>query len=254
MHFEGVEDEGLLKSLRERSCTELRKDESTPSVGLLRSRALRDRKEFIDALRSLAYYGATVEFEIRERQEPVQVVFRVTPGDIYPIRSVDVEVQPPAPELERSMPSPVQMGLNPGTPAKALGILDAGSAIARRARERGYPFASVGEPRVIADHLTQDAAVTLTLETGSFARFGDIAVVDLVSVERSYVYGKLPWKRGDPYNEALLDELRKRLSEPRLFSVIRVDRSSNWPMTTQRPTGAATWKAMSWCTGSWGRV
>lgn len=222
--FEGIENAEMLKTLKLISRTEGRKDEPPPTEGLLRRRAEGDVREFIAALRSVGYYGASIETTIDESHDPVKVVFSVNTGRVYRIQSVEVQVQSEERETGGSMPTPAELSVAEGEPAHAQKILDAGDALVRRMKNRGYPFASADEPRVVVDHRTEGVAVTYLLDTGPAARFGDTSVTGLKSVEERVVLGKIPWKKGDLYDEALLADLQKRLTDLRLFSLSRVKR------------------------------
>ena len=225
VNFEGVVNGHMERDLRLLSTTVIRKDQPPPTLGLLRARVERDIPELVLALRSLGYYGATIEGEILDELDPVKVIFHVHTGNMYIIRSVEIEKPEDDLELLEHVPSPVDLDLTPGMPADARKILDAEAALERTMKARGYPFARVQNTRVVVDHRTEDVSVTFPLVPGPSAIFGRTEIEGLATVAPDYVNVRIPWQEGDRYNEDLLIEYRQTLSDLRLFSLIRITRA-----------------------------
>ncbi len=223
--FEGVVDDRMERDLRLLSTTVTRKDQPPPTLGLLRARVERDIPELVLALRSLGYYGAAIEGEILDELDPVRVTFRVQPGNVYTIRSVTIEKPEDDLELQQHVPSPLDLGLTPGMPADARKILDAEGALAAKMKTRGYPFARVQNTRVVVDHRTEDVSVTFPLVPGPPATFGHTEIEGLTSVAQDHVLVRIPWQKGERYNEDLLQEYRERIADMRLFTLIRISRA-----------------------------
>ncbi len=219
--FEGVGDKKIEQALRIRSDAERRKNDPPPVMGLLRHRAQRDVQEFQDVLKSMAYYGALIESLIDETSEPLLVTFRVNLGKRYAIRSLEVET-PASFTRTSGIPAGDSLGLGVGTPAEAQRILDARDLLVQKTKNAGYPFAQAGEPRAVVDHRTESVAITFPLDPGHFARFGDTSISGLGAVEEEHIVRRIPWKKGEPYNDGLLSDFHKRLTETRLFSLVRV--------------------------------
>lgn len=219
--FVGVGDGKIEEELRIRSDAEKRKNEPPPVLGLLRRRVKNDVEGFQDVLKSMGYYGARIESEIDETRDPLLVAFRVDPGKRYSIRSVEIETAPSSAGASR-IPTSDSLGLTPGSPAEAQRITETRDALVQKMRNRGHPFAQAAEPRVLVDHDTEDVAITFLLNPGPFAKFGDTSLSGLNTVEEGHIVRRIPWKKGDPYNDALLSEFHERLTETRLFSLVRV--------------------------------
>ncbi len=225
VNFEGVVDDRMERDLRLLSTTVTRKDQPPPTLGLLRARVERDIPDLVLALRSRGYYNASMEKQIMEDRDPVKVIFQVSPGNVYTIRSVEIEKPEDDPELQRHVPSPGEIGLTPGMPADARKILDAEEALAGTMRTRGYPFARVQNTRVVVDHGTEEVSVTFPLVPGPAATFGQTELEGLDRVERDHVLVRIPWQEGERYNENLLHEFRETLAGMRLFTLIRISRA-----------------------------
>ncbi len=237
--FEGIVDDDLEKDLRFLSNTVIRKGQPPPTLGLLRARVARDIPELVLALRSRGYYSASIDGKILEDTDPVKVIFEVDLGNVYKIHTVEIQRPWDDPELQRHIPTPSELGLTPDMPADARKILDAENALATRMRTRGYPFARVENTRVVVDHRTEQVSVTFPLVPGPAATFGETEIQGLTSVEKDYIKGKIPWQKGDRYNEDLLQEYRKRLTDTRLFTLIRtshgkeLEEDGSLPMTIE---------------------
>ena len=226
VRFEGIEDKALLENLHSASNTVAFKDKPPATVGLLGRRAEGDLPRLLQALKSNGYYGAEVDFAIDESAEPVQVTFHIKPGPAYPLQSVKIELTHEEAGVRSKLPSVGELKLAVGEAARARPIVDARDTILNRMRERGFPFVKVAEAEVVVDHSTREVSVSYVVDSGPAARFGETNVTGLQSVEESFVKTKLPWRKGDPFNAARFPELQNRLSETRLFSLIRITNGS----------------------------
>jgi translocation and assembly module TamA len=217
--IEGVEDEPLRALLNEIAETRRLIDRPPPSLTRLRRRAEDDRARLQRALRSEGYYDATIDISIDPETEPVNVVFQVDPGCRYRLRDVAIEVAPPDADLP--LPGLEELGIAPGTPAVAQAILDAESALVEQARARGYALAEAGERRAVVDHDADAMDLTLRLEAGPLARFGDIEVTGLEEVAPDFVERRLLWRPGELITSERLAEGQRALRDTELFSTIR---------------------------------
>lgn len=106
-------------------------------------------------------------------------------------------------------------------------------------KREGFPFARVSSRRVVVDHATRGVRVAFTLDPGPFARFGETRIQGLKKVREPFVRGRLPWKRGEPFNADRLAEGEKELTETNLFGLVRIiptdslDADGELPMTLE---------------------
>jgi translocation and assembly module TamA len=219
VEIRGVEDRTLRELLEEVSESRRLIDRPPPSLTRLRRRAADDQARLQRALRSEAYYGATIDLLIDDDAHPVHIVFQINPGPRYRLRDVAIEVTPP--ETDLPLPSRQELGIAPGKPAVAQTILDAETALVERARARGYALAAAGERRAVVDHEADAMDLTLQLVAGPLVRFGETEVVGLTAVERGFVEQRLPWRPGDLITSERLTEGQRALRETELFSTIR---------------------------------
>ncbi len=219
--FEGLANGELEKELRLLSNTVNRKGQPPPTLGLLRARVQRDIPGLVLALRSKGYYNASIEEAIHEGEFPVKVIFHVKAGNLYEIERVVIAYPKDDEALAAYVPTPSELGLTIPMPADARQILDAEEKLTALMKSLGYPFARVADTRVVVNHSTEKVSVTFPLSPGPSATFGPTEIQGLATVKESYVVGKIPWQQGNRYSEELLQEYRKRLTETRLFSLVR---------------------------------
>ncbi len=221
VEFEGVEG-GLRDDLSAVSDTVAFKEKAPATIGRLRRRVEDDIPRFIELLQAQGYYGSKADFRIDEDAAPVVVAFIIDSGPAYPLKSVTIKSGDDPRDVRGNMPAVTELGLEVGAAARAQAILDARETLVNKMRERGFPFVEVDEPKVVVDHGAQDVSVTFPVAVGPSARFGATTFSGQESVDKKLLRSKLPWREGEPFNAGLFDELRNRLTETRLFSLVKI--------------------------------
>ena len=159
-------------------------DEEKPvsgSLGLL-AKARSERELLIAELYEHARYDGVVEIRIagtaaRRRCRPTPSSARVrcrSQSTSIPARSSRL-----ATWRSRATPptcQPATFGLVRGGPAGSEAILKAEGLIVRALKEEGRPLAKVTEREIVADHATLTLDVTLTVEAGPIAGYGETIV------------------------------------------------------------------------------
>jgi translocation and assembly module TamA len=222
VRFEGVDDRGLKRDLESVSDAVAFKSKPPATLNHLERRARNDIPRLIEALKSQGFYDAEVRTSLDETADPVVVVFHVERGTVYRLKTIDIETEDENAATRKKLPSIRDLKIETGKPARAQSILDARDTITSLMRDRGFPFVKVAEPKVVVDHTTMEVSVTFSVDSGPAGQFGDTAITGLKSLDEKFVRRKLPWRKHDPFNAALFQELRKRLSETRLFSVVNI--------------------------------
>ena len=220
--IEGISDRSLLELLKAVSETVSLREKPPFSPSLLKRRVNEDIPVLQKALRSQGYYGARITPRINRDVRPVQVIFHVHTGSPYILESVDIRVIDHDTAIIRNTPDMEDIGLTLGEPARSKPILDAKHEIFRWYRMQGFPFPEVSEPKAVVDHKKRIVRVSFHVHPGLKAQFGDTAFSGLESVNGEYVRGKIPWKKGDPFNARLLRILEDRVMKTGLFSSVYV--------------------------------
>jgi translocation and assembly module TamA len=213
--------------------------EAPPTSRLaVRQRAERDVGALQQALRAEGYFDGTVSFRLEdpedvpsagivERLEGVGeaapqavVVFEITPGSRYRFGELGIEVVGEGNGYQA--PRPADLGLAAGEPARTQAVLDAEKALLEGARKAGFALAELGQREAVVDHATRTMDVTLAIEPGGRAAFGDVTFTGAEGIEIGFLRGRVPFREGERFDPARLDESRDNLFDTNLFSTIIV--------------------------------
>lgn len=198
------------------------------SIGLIQ-RANGDFEQLIAALYENARYAGEVRILLDGRRladlppdtdlsgggaVPVRIL--VEPGK--PFRFGDISVR----DVDGRVYAADGQGLVSGQLAKSTVILDAENALVLELEKNGHPFARVSGRDVVADHARGVIDVSLELEAGPVAPFGQTAVEGAESVDRDFIARMAGIPQGDQYDPAALAAAEKRLRALEVFSSVTV--------------------------------
>lgn len=218
----GVEDPTLLLLLQQVSDTFSRQDDPPASILHLRRRAERDTEQFTAVFQSRGYYAASVKLDVDRDATPMQVNFEVVPGAQYTLGTIAIAPSGDAP-TEGDLPGNDVLGLTPGAPAVADPIAASNGKLLTYLRTHGYPAPRIVKRDVVVEHATQLVNVTLHVDTGPRAIYGDAQYDGLERVRPVVVDKLLPWPEGGLFDQRQLNTLRTRLYDTGLFATASVD-------------------------------
>jgi translocation and assembly module TamA len=198
------------------------------SIGLIQ-RANGDFEQLIAALYENARYAGEVRILLDGRRladlppdaklggsGPVPVRILVDPGKQF--RFGDVSVR----DADGRVYSAVEQGLAPGQLARSTVILDAEQALVLELERDGHPFAKVSGRDVVADHARGLLDVSLELDAGPVAPFGQTAVDGAESVDSQFIARMAGIRQGEQYDPEELAAAEKRLRALEVFSSVNV--------------------------------
>jgi translocation and assembly module TamA len=198
------------------------------SIGLIQ-RANGDFEQLIAALYENARYAGEVRILLDGRRladlppdaklggsGPVPVRILVDPGKQF--RFGDVSVR----DADGRVYSAVEQGLAPGQLAKSTVILEAEQALVLELERDGHPFAKVSGRDVVADHARGLLDVSLELDAGPVAPFGQTAVDGAESVDSQFIARMAGIRQGEQYDPEELAAAEKRLRALEVFSSVNV--------------------------------
>lgn len=193
-------------------------------VAQIDRRAEADAELLREIMRAEGYYDARVTSRLsgESGSDRIAVTLEVASGPLYRFDSVDLpglaEAGDRAGELRAEFP------IHEGD------IVDADDVVAARARlstelaNRGYPFADVGEERVVVDHASRIATLTQPVAPGGERDFGTITVEDgaeeIFGAEHVATIAR--FERGELYSTAMIDDLRRALIQTGLVSRVEI--------------------------------
>ncbi|WP_271169769.1 autotransporter assembly complex protein TamA [Hansschlegelia plantiphila] len=228
-------DADVEKIASETSSLKSLEKEVPPGPPGLVGRGKADIERIAAALTATGRYAALVEVTIagvsvasesaadaaQRARRPAQVVVRVHPGPVFTLGNVRIQSLDAGSSQVASI-DPAKVGLVPGQPAPSSVVFAAESRIVDKLRNEGYPFAAVKGRDVVADHSRNQLDVTIRVEAGVRAPFGDVTVTGTREVDPKVVLGRVPFKPGDRYSPKKVAELRDEVNKLDVFGSIRI--------------------------------
>ena len=213
------------------------------SLGLL-AKARSDRERLVAALYSRARYDGVVDITIEGRSiddlppdaqfgaGPVPVAISIDPGMVFTLGAVALRGD--AADLE-----PAEFGLVPGGDASSDAVLKAEAEVVRRLKEEGRPLAEVTGSDVVADHATATLAVTLTVEAGPIAGYGETFVSGTETMDPGFTAYVAGLRQGETFSPQDIEDARDRLLALGVFSSVTIkegdtlDANGNVPINVE---------------------
>ncbi|HDL65016.1 MAG TPA: hypothetical protein ENH12_06460 [Proteobacteria bacterium] len=225
----GIKDSGLIELLRSVSDSVDRVDYPPPTRLLLEDMARDDTGKMEKVLRARGFYDGTVTSKVKDKKDRYEIIFSVTPGSPFSLKTIRIIPSENIPETEAKLPSPAEIGLKGGQTGTAKSIISAGGKLLSLLRDQGYPFSKISDRKVIVDFATRTMEVIYQVDPGGRMVFGKSNISGLVNVHEGYVLNLITWKEGEVYSPKLMQEFRDRLSRDGLFSIVQVSHQSEPP-------------------------
>jgi len=216
-------DASLLATLR---------DAAPVGPAALAARARADIDRLTAAMHSLGHYGGTVT--VRIAGEPadtlglidrldalpegarVDVDVTLAPGEVFPLRRVELRGEVPA-TARAAFP------LAPGQPARAAAVLAAREAMRTALRAEGFALAEVSEPDAVLDPAARAVDVAYTVRPGPRLDIGAIAVEGTARLDPAFVRRRLKLAEGERFDPARLEAARRDLAALPAVSSVRIE-------------------------------
>jgi translocation and assembly module TamA len=216
----GVGDEDLTDLLLASSQLMALRARPPDTLAGLQRRVEEDLERLRATLRSEGFYAAKIDYSIEDETRPIAVRLAVATGPRYHLGHYEISYRGETLPEQAEQPSPEDLGLETGMPARAKAIRDSQSQLLRALAEGGYPFAEIVDRKAVVDHAINSMTVTVEVDSGPQARFGTVSIEGLEGVKDDYVLRFLSWTEGDLYDVAKLDATRASLTRTGLFSAV----------------------------------
>lgn len=219
--FTGVEDASTLQLLRSASQL-ISLDKNPPSTAAaLRRRAEADIPRFTKVLQSLAYYDSNIDLHMQLDDSPAKVIFDVQLGELFTFSSFDL-ISEDGSSAACACIDLKSLEIILGTSAYPKTILHAEELLLNQLSGMGYPLASIKERSVTGDVTAQTVAVTIKIDTGPRAKFGETKITGLKDVNECYFRKKIVWREGEFFDPCKIEETVRSMEASSLFSSINV--------------------------------
>lgn len=225
VQFEGVPNKDVLHLMKSSSQLIQLQDRPPGTNIALRRRANEDLPAFIQALHSFAYYNAKIEIDVDTDQSPALITIKVDPGNVYPL--VDFRIIPsPGSTFDFWCLDYEDLYINIGMPARPATIIAAEDALLYMMAAEGYPLAIITDRKVIADQSTKTLTVTIYVDSGPLASFGETVICGNECVDDSFFFKKLAWCKGEVYDPCKVDETFHAIEASGLFSSVVISHAA----------------------------
>jgi translocation and assembly module TamA len=229
VQIEGVTDTSLLNNLHSSSQL-IHLDKYTPDTpAALRRRAEADIPHFLKVLHSQAYYNAKISLEVEQSSTPPLVRFTINLGPVYPIERFTILAAEGTNEPIPYYAIPLnELDIILGQPALPDKIVCAEEALLDYMMHKGYPLAKIITRDTVADQKKKTIAITLHLDSGPSALFGETVITGNKSVNPQFVENKIAWIKGKTFTPDKVALTQEALEASGLFSSISI----NYPEAT----------------------
>lgn len=254
----------LTSTLQDASLLYRLRDDAPPDGETLARRMVADLNPLVDALWSQGYFNAELlivvdgvqlavggeptpalvrAIERYRNRDAVPIEVRVQPGQLFALRNIDIIERNRRGAEAIADPQKVS-NLTAGSPATALALRAANSALVDHLRNQSRPLARVVELRPVVDHATGTMDVTYVVEPGPVAGFGDVTIGQTQDVPEPVVRSFIYLQPGQPYSPKALADTRKSITtipaiaSARIREATELDANGNLPIfvdVTERP-------------------
>lgn len=218
--FEGLKNEEILNLIKEVSHLISRKDEKPATVASLKHRVEEDLPRFKKVLQSFGYYDALINPKVSGKHKSYTVIIIFNLGTQYTVEQYEVIPTHSSPKITDILAQFKK--LKPDSPAISKTVLESEQSLVTDFANKGFPFAKVIERKFIADYTSKTLSITLKLDPGSYAIFGETQVTGLTGLDPTYVLQILQWKEGAPYDAEQIESMRQNLFGSGLFSSVKI--------------------------------
>ena len=250
------DDKALASATMDASSLYKLRQDAPPDGDSLARRATRDFAPLIDALWGAGFYDASVVISIagasltigateigafsraaeryRNRTAaPVRIA--ISPGPLFRLRTIRVlNIVGGASFSESELPAKI-VGLRSGDAASSADLRSAQARIIDYFRGGGRPLAKIPSIAPVVDHSAHTMDVTLTIDTGPIAAFGDATLVGPQHFDPAIVRSFLYVRPGDPYSPQALSDAKTSIREipavgsVRITEATKLDANGNLP-------------------------
>lgn len=213
----------MIKRMESASVLVANKTRLPGSFGGLMKRVEKDKVLLEKTLYSFGYYGCKVCIELDLNQTPLLIRFRCELGPLYKIDHIRLENRGKSELPKLSVNLDDLVGLNKGEILIAEHVQKGQIALKRYFAQSGYPFAEIDEPEGIINHDQYSVILIFPVDIGRCAVIYDSEIESSTNnLNLDYVRNRLYWKKGDIYDNRVVEQTRRKLSQTGLFDNVVV--------------------------------
>ncbi|MBR0553805.1 BamA/TamA family outer membrane protein [Sphingomonadaceae bacterium LXI357] len=223
-HYQITGVDNLAGSTLQKRFTELstlKDNEGEPAnLAQIDRRAREDSKLLVELLRARGYYDARVDTSVDRQGDALMVTLHADPGTLYHLSDVTLAGLNQAGEQAPALRS--AFAVKQGDPVDADAIAAGEAALRTEIVDKGFPFAKVGDPKLVVDHDSATATLTVQVDPGGNRRFGKIITPNTDVFGADHVQEIARFHPGDRYDQTDVDDLRRAIIQTSLVSSVRI--------------------------------
>jgi translocation and assembly module TamA len=225
LRIEGLDSdtEAALREPFEALSTLTRSRKDPANAAQIDRRAREDADLLAELLRARGFYDALVRTRVEAAPAgggEVTVTLEAEPGPVYRF----AEVKLPGIEAAGADEAALReaFGVIANEPVDAARVTAGEASLRVELGKRGYAFAEVGEMDIALDHETRTAALVLPVNPNGTRQFGRIRVEGRPLFSARHIQTIARWKRGEPFQAPLVEDLRRALIATGLVSSVAI--------------------------------
>mgnify|MGYP002336250498 CR=1 FL=1 len=181
----------------------------TANAAQVNRRSRADSALLAELLRSRGFYDGLVTPRIDGLGNDLRIVLQAEPGAQYRFASVALPGLEAAGEDYESLRA--AFAVKDGDPVIAEDVIAAGAALKIALGQEGFALAKIGEQDIVINHETQVATLSLPVEPGPVAAFGEIRVSGEPPFDADHLRTIARFKQGERFRQSRIDDLRRAL-------------------------------------------
>jgi translocation and assembly module TamA len=222
--FIGLKNNEIINSIKNSASLFLLQDSAPRTINSLRYRVESDLPGMVKTFHAYGYFDATVNYDLEEDQNVVEVFIFCDPGPRYLLNKYEVCTFP----CEENTPcknfpvdlKKLELELGEGTNSKNL--IDAKAKLLTYLADKGYPLAKLEKEEIQADGIRKIINVKICIDPGPFCKFGPISIFGLKDIYPKFIMKKIVWKENAPFTPDKIRETQSRLTSTGLFSSVSI--------------------------------
>jgi translocation and assembly module TamA len=221
VNFVGLKDSATLREINSTSSLINLQKKEPYSINALRFRSEDDVPTLLQVLHNHGYLDATLKTEIVPKKENSVIVYVfITPGQRY--RLTSYEILNTHTKKEFTLVKMEDLHIKLANYYLATTVLDARNNLLSDLAKKGYPLATISNHEIIGDFHAKEVHVRVLLDEGPLCPYGEVSMLGLEKVKKAFVEKNILWKKGEPYNATIVENVQDRLLKTDLFSSVMI--------------------------------
>ena len=171
---------------------------------------------------SSADQAAAAAANAYQNRAAVPVTIKVETGPLFRLRTIEVVDQATGRAFAPEILPPNVLKLQPGDPARAADIRGANARLNDHFRKQSHPLVKAPLPAPVVDHATLTMDVTILVDPGPKAGFGEVTINGPQTFDPAIVRSFVYLEPGAPYTPKALDATRRSIASIPAVGSVRI--------------------------------